>query len=113
MLAPGEAGCAGTRRTRFAKDMAGARHQTCTERTLEVQATRFPWADIRATLGARRARSSAGQSSGLIIRWSLVRIQAGPRGSPRTRGFLVSGLGNARGGVTTESQHSSARERPF
>jgi hypothetical protein len=25
-----------------------------------------------------RARSSAGQSSGLIIRWSLVRIQAGP-----------------------------------
>ena len=31
------------------------------------------------TLGlTRRARSSAGQSSGLIIRWSLVRIQAGP-----------------------------------
>src|SRR5262249_41705200 len=25
-----------------------------------------------------RARSSAGQSSGLIIRWSLVRVQAGP-----------------------------------
>src|SRR5262249_34239969 len=30
---------------------------------------------------AVRARSSAGQSSGLIIRWSLVRIQAGPRRS--------------------------------
>jgi hypothetical protein len=29
-----------------------------------------------------RARSSAGQSSGLIIRWSLVRIQAGPFWKP-------------------------------
>ena len=29
-----------------------------------------------------RARSSAGQSSGLIIRWSLVRIQAGPTRNP-------------------------------
>src|SRR5262249_3807263 len=36
-----------------------------------------------------RARSSAGQSSGLIIRWSLVRIQAGPKRvgvEPKARG---------------------------
>src|SRR3954454_11152372 len=32
---------------------------------------------VGATLSSR-ARSSAGQSSGLIIRWSLARIQAGP-----------------------------------
>jgi hypothetical protein len=56
-----------------------------------------------------RARSSAGQSSGLIIRWSLVRIQAGPNDrhhrdrSSRRRGqgrptIVSEGLQSAHGG---------------
>ena len=40
---------------------------------------------------AARARSSVGQSSGLIIRWSLVRVQAGPLQNRCTR--AVFGLG--------------------
>src|SRR4029079_2296196 len=36
--------------------------------------------------GPRRARSSAGQSSRLIIGWSLVRVQAGPNRPPHTWG---------------------------
>ncbi len=34
-----------------------------------------------------RARSSVGQSGGLIIRWSLVRVQAGPLQKPRSTRF--------------------------
>ncbi len=40
----------------------------------------FPYTATRSR--CLRARSSAGQSGGLIIRWSLVRIQPGPRMSP-------------------------------
>ena len=34
------------------------------------------------TVSRDRARSSVGQSSELIIRWSLVRVQAGPLERP-------------------------------
>src|SRR5262249_25372176 len=47
-------------------------------------------AGSRSTLGGG-ARSSAGQSSGLIIRRSLVRIQAGPL-LPRTASRASRGL---------------------
>src|SRR6266566_1405303 len=48
-----------------------------------------------SALGSRRrACSSAGQSSGLIIRWSLVRIQAGPLLASRVHfGPLRSAMG--------------------
>jgi hypothetical protein len=48
-----------------------------------------------ATTGLRsrsRARSSAGQSSGLIIRWSVVRVHPGP--------MEESGFGTTRAPVT-------------
>jgi hypothetical protein len=42
----------------------------------------------------RGARSSAGQSSGLKIRWSLVRIQAGPLRKALETALSIRGRGN-------------------